>query len=125
MNRNTSELVKTVFKKDAEIHLSLFPKDSTEIVDQAMLTMAVLRPDETLEQSEESGLRQRITEWTRKCGQSSRQNPGGILWMSCEGNGSLKGGVEELLAWQAVADDANRGTVGDLNRRTCGVSSAN
>lgn len=114
VQRNMSELVKTVFKKDAEIHLSLFPKDSTDVVDQAMLTMAVLHPDETLEPGEESGSRQRITEWTRKCGQSSRQNPGGILWISCEGNGSLKTTVEELLAWQAVADDANRGLMGDL-----------
>ena len=114
VQRNMSELVKTVFKKDAEIHLSLFPKDSTDVVDQAMLTMAVLRPDETLEPGEESGSRQRITEWTRKCGQASRQNPGGILWITCEGNGSLRTAVEELLAWQAVADDTNRGLMGDL-----------
>lgn len=112
--RNMSELVRKVFQKDAEIHLSLFPKDSTEVVDQAMLTMAVLRPDETIDPGEESGSRQRITEWTRKCGQSSRQNPGGVLWMTCEGSGSLKSAVEELLAWQAVADDANRGTLGNL-----------
>ncbi|HZM06806.1 MAG TPA: DUF499 domain-containing protein [Candidatus Saccharimonadales bacterium] len=112
--RNMRELVKTVFQKDAAIHLSLFPKDSTDVVDQAMLTMAVLRPDETLDPGEESGSRHRITEWTRKCGQSSRQNPGGILWMTCEGSGSLRTAVEELLAWQAVADDANRGTLGDL-----------
>jgi hypothetical protein len=112
--RNMSELVKKVFQKDAEIHVSLFPKDSTEVVDQAMLTMAVLRPDETIDPGEESGSRQRITEWTRKSGQSSRQNPGGVLWMTCEGSGSLKSAVEELLAWQAVADDANRGTLGDL-----------
>ena len=43
-----------------------------------------------------------------------RQNPGGILWMTCEGSGSLRTAVEELLAWQAVADDANRGLMGDL-----------
>jgi hypothetical protein len=34
--------------------------------------------------------------------------------MTCEGSGSLKSAVEELLAWQAVFDDANRGTLGDL-----------
>ena len=56
VKRNMSELVKTVFKKDAEIHLSLFPKDSTDVVDQAMLTMAVMRPDEGLEPEEESSL---------------------------------------------------------------------
>jgi hypothetical protein len=114
VKRNMSELVKTVFKKDNEIHLSLSPKDSTDIVDQAMLTMAVMRPDEGLEPEEESSLRQRITDWTRKCKQQSRQNPGGILWVTCESGGALRTGVEELLAWQAVADDANRGLLGEL-----------
>src|SRR5258705_86908 len=36
VKRNMGELVKTVFKKDTEIHLSLFPKDSTDVVDQAI-----------------------------------------------------------------------------------------
>jgi len=114
VKRNMGELVKTVFKKENEIHLSLSPKDSTDVVDQAMLTMAVMRPDEGLEPEEESSLRQRITDWTRKCGQQSRQNPGGILWVTCEAGGALRAGVEELLAWHAVAEDANRGQLGDL-----------
>jgi hypothetical protein len=114
VQRNVSELVKTVFKDDAEIHVSLFPKDSTDVLDQAMLTLAVMRPDETWDGSEESTLYQRITEWTRKCGQQSRQNPGGVLWMTCENGGMLRSGCEELMAWQAVAEDANRGLLGDL-----------
>jgi hypothetical protein len=79
-----------------------------------MLTMVVMRPDESLDAGEESELRQRLTEWTRKCGQQPRKNPGGLLWITCEGSGSLRAGVEELLAWQAVADDANRGLLGEL-----------
>jgi hypothetical protein len=59
-------------------------------------------------------LRQRIAEWTRKCGQSSRQNPGGVLWLTCESGGLLRSGCEELMAWQAVADDANAGLLGEL-----------
>ena len=114
VKRNMSELVKTIFKKDNEIHLSLSLKDSTDVVDQAMLTMAVMRPDEDLEPEEESSLRQRITDWARKCRQQSRQNPGGILWVTSEAGGALRAGVEELLAWQAVADDANRGLLGEL-----------
>ena len=54
------------------------------------------------------------SEWTRKCGQSSRQNPGGVLWLTCESGGSLRLGCEELMAWQAVAEDANRGLLGEL-----------
>jgi hypothetical protein len=135
VQKNVVELVKTVFKNGAEIHLSLFPKDSTDVLDQAMLTLAVMRPDENLEPEEGAPggtgilpvdlegpatgkmpvpLRQRLAEWTRKCGQSSRQNPGGVLWLTCESGGSLRSGCEELMAWQAVAEDANRGLLGDL-----------
>jgi hypothetical protein len=114
VQKNVVELIKTVFKNGAEIHLSLFPKDSTDVLDQAMLTLAVMRPDEAWDGTEESNLSHRIVEWTRKCGQSSRQNPGGVLWLACESGGSLRSGCEELMAWQAVAEDANRGLLGEL-----------
>src|SRR5271166_528313 len=114
VRRQVGELVKRVFKDNAEIHVSLFPKDSTEVLDQAILTLAVTRPNESGSAGEESEFRQRITEWTRKCGQSSRQNPGGILWIACESSQPLNSACEELLAWQAVEDDANRGVLGDL-----------
>jgi Protein of unknown function (DUF499) len=114
VRRQVGELVKRVFKDNAEIHVSLFPKDSTEVLDQTILTLVVTRPDESWSVSEESEFRQRITEWTRKCGQSSRQNPGGILWIACESYQPLNNACEELLAWQAVEDDANRGVLGDL-----------
>ncbi len=114
VQKNVIEVVRTVFKNGAEIHLSLFPKDSTEVLDQAMLTLAIMRPDESWDEREESSLYQRIAEWTRKCGQSSRQNPGGVLWLACENGGLLRSGCEELMAWQAVADDANAGLLGEL-----------
>lgn len=114
VQRNMGESVKTIFKDDAEIHLSLFPKDSSDVVDQSMLTLAVMRPDENWDGSEESGLYHRISDWTRKCGQSSRQNSGGVLWLTCESGNALRSCCEELMAWQAVAEDANRGLLGEL-----------
>jgi len=114
VKRNMCELVKTVFKRDAEIHLSMFPKDSTEIFDQTLLTLSVAHPQDTIEQGEGGDFHERMTEWTRKCGQSSRQNPGGVIWIVRESGSGLRPAVEELLAWQAVADDANRGLLGDL-----------
>jgi hypothetical protein len=38
----------------------------------------------------------------------------GVLWLTCESGGSLRLGCEELMAWQAVAEDANRGLLGEL-----------
>jgi len=109
-----AEVVKSVFKSNAQIHLSLFPKDSKDVGDIAMLTLAVLRPDDTWEASEDSEFKKRLTEWTRKCGQGNRQNPGGILWIAGESATPLKNAVEELMAWQAISDDANRGVLGEL-----------
>jgi hypothetical protein len=112
--RQMNEAVKMIFKEKAEIHISLFPNDSTDVVDQAMLTIAVLKPDESWDANDESQFMQRIADWTRKCGQAPRQNPGGVLWIVSDNPASLKGGCEDLMAWQAVADEANRGTLGDL-----------
>jgi hypothetical protein len=114
VRRQMGEVVRSVFKDGVQIHISPFPKDSTEVGDQAMLTLAVLKPDDLWESSDESQFKQRLTDWTRKCGQQSRQNPGGVLWIASESATPLKTAVEELLAWQAISDDANRGTLGQL-----------
>jgi len=80
-----------------------------------MLTMAVLRPDEILESGEESELRIRLTEWTRKRGQANRENPGAILWVASDATGGLRAVVEDLMAWQIVSDEANAGRMGELD----------
>ncbi len=115
VRRQMGDFVKAIFKKDAAIHLSPFPKDATDVADQAMLTLSVLHPDETWDASDESAFMQRLTEWTRKSGLQNRQNPGAVLWLACDSGHALKTATEEVLAWQAVADDANRGSLGDLD----------
>lgn len=115
VRRTTVELTREVFKRAAEIHLTFFPRDSSEVSDQAMLTMVVLRPDESLEPGEESELRQRLNEWTRRRGQQNRENPGSILWVAPDSTAGLRGAVEDLMAWQIVSDEANAGRMGDLD----------
>ena len=115
VRRNTVELTREVFKRGAEIHLTFFPRDSSEIGDQAMLTMVVLRPDEMLDPGEETELRQRLTEWTRKRSQANRENPGSILWVASDSMSGLRAAVEDLMAWQIVSDEANAGRMGELD----------
>lgn len=115
VRRQVDKVIESVFRDGAQIHLSPFAKDSTSVADQANLTLAVTSADDLWDVSDESQFRQRLTEWTRKCGQSNRQNPGGVLWVACETSVPIKAGVEELLAWQAISDDANRGVLGQLD----------
>ena len=115
VRRQVGEVIRAVFRDGAQMHLSPFPKESNEVADQPMLTLAVTSADALWEVSEESPFRQRLAEWTRKCGQSNRQNPGGVLWVASESSLPIKTAVEELLAWQAISDEANRGVLGQLD----------
>lgn len=115
VRRQVGEVIRSIFRDGAQMHLSPFPKDSNEVADQAMLTLAIAGADDLWDASEESLFRKRLTEWTRKCGQGNRQNPGGVLWVACESSTPVKTAVEELLAWQVISDDANRGVLGQLD----------
>jgi hypothetical protein len=114
VKRRMREVVQSVFKQGAEIDLCLFPKDATAVPDRAALTLAVMSPDEMWQEGQESGLNQRLTEWTKHCGLSPRQYPGAVLWIAAESSGGLRTACEDWLAWQAVADYVNRGGVEEI-----------
>jgi hypothetical protein len=114
VKRRMREVVQSVFKQGAEIDLCLFPKDAAAVPDRAALTLAVMSPDEMWQEGQESGLNQRLTEWTRHCGLSPRQYPGAVLWIAAESSGGLQTASEDWLAWQAVADYVNRGGVEEI-----------
>ena len=105
VRRQVGEVIRAVFRDGAQMHLSPFPKDANEVADQPMLTLAIASADDLWDASEESQFRKRLTEWTRKCGQSNRQNPGGVLWVASESSMPIKTAVEELLAWWALKMD--------------------
>jgi hypothetical protein len=115
VRRQASEAVRQVFKAGTEVPLALFPKGSSDVADQPTLVMAVLSPDDPWEDSETSEFNQRLTEWTRKCGQQVRQHPGGLIWLVNDESMPLRSACEDWMAWQAVQDDANRGTLGELD----------
>jgi hypothetical protein len=91
--------------------LSFFPKESTAIPDRPVLTMVVLSPDE----EPTSSFMEQITDWTRNCGQSPRQFPGGIFWLVSESGFRLREGVADWLAWNSINRDAERNLLGELD----------
>jgi len=104
------EVVRKVFRDKAKIDIGFFPKDSNEITDRSVLSLAVLSPDQEFDES----LKSKLTEWTRNYGQSPRQYSGGVLWIIPESAFGLRASVEDWLAWQTIMNDTEQGLLGDL-----------
>ena len=73
--------------------------------------MVILSPDE----EPTTPFMEQIIDWTRNCGQPSRQFPGGIFWLVSESGFRLREGVADWLAWNSINRDAERNLLGELD----------
>jgi len=91
--------------------LVFFPEDSSAVQDTPKLTFVVMDP--SFEWTGETGLRQKIAEWTRLRGKSPRLYPGSLVWCLKKPGRDMRESVEMLLAWKRVAREIADGTLGD------------
>ncbi len=104
------DLVKEEFKRGASIPIEYFPADSTAVSDSPRLSLVVVDPDE--QWSGEGNLRDRIADWTKTRGKSSRLYPGALVWCVRKPGRDLRDKVEMWLAWQRVQRDVREGVLG-------------
>ena len=104
------KLVEDEFKRGASVSPHFFPEDSTEVEDKPKLALWVLDPDE--EWADRGGIRDRIAEWTKKRGESSRLYPAALVWCVKKQGRELREKVELWLAWGRVAKDIAQGVLG-------------
>lgn len=104
------DLVKEEFKRGASIPVEYFPADSTAVSDSPRLSLVVVDPDE--QWSVEGDLRDRIADWTKIRGKSSRLYPGALVWCVPKPGRDLRDKVEMWLAWQRVERDVREGVLG-------------
>ncbi len=104
------DLVKQEFKRGASIPIEYFPADSTAVSDSPRLSLVVVDPDE--QWSGEGNLRDRIADWTKNRGKSSRLYPGALVWCVRKPGRDLRDKVEMWLAWQRVQRDVRDGVLG-------------
>ena len=112
------QLIREEFSKGHEISITPFPEDGAAVPDSRKLTAVVLDP--TTEWDDEGRTRERISQWTRERGNTSRLHPGALVWSVKKPGRELRNSVAELLAWQRVARDIDEGLLGgeftDANR---------
>jgi len=104
------DLTKEEFKRGASIPVEYFPADSTAVSDSPRLSLVVVDPDD--EWSGGSNVREKVADWTKNRGTSSRLYPGALVWCVRKPGRDLRDKVELWLAWKRVQKDVRDGVLG-------------
>ena len=104
------KLVETEFRRGAAFPVIAFPDDSATIPDSPRLVLAVLDPDSEWKSGNQ--VVERTAAWTKERGTSSRLYPGSLIWCAKKPGRQLREKVELWLAWQRVAHELVKGTLG-------------
>ena len=112
------QLIRQEFSKGNGLAFTFFPDDGAAVADSRRLTAVVMDP--TTEWDDAGRTRERISQWTRERGNTSRLYPGALVWSIKKPGRELRDSVAELLAWQRVDHDVGEGLLGseftDANR---------
>jgi hypothetical protein len=103
-------LVKAEFDRGASIPVEPFPADSTAVSDSPRLSLVVVSPDDEWDGG--GSLRDRIADWTKNRGKSSRLYPGALVWCVKKPGRDLRDKIELWLAWKRVQKDVRDGVLG-------------
>jgi hypothetical protein len=94
-----------------------FPEKSSQIPDQATLTLIVVAPYRT---PDDPTTLTWIEQMTRECGGSGRTFKSALVWALADGDAALKEETRKLLAWHAIQDEADDLRLDDGQQRQLG-----
>ena len=104
------KIVETEFRRGATLSVIAFPDDSAAVPDSPRLVLVVLDPDAEWKNGDQ--VVERTAAWTKQRGTSSRLYPGSLVWCAKKPGRQLREKVEVWLAWQRVAHELAKGTLG-------------
>jgi len=111
VERQLQEIVRQVFREKVQVGLCFYPNEPGAIPDTPAITLVVLPPGAEFRKA----LREQLANWTISSGQTPRQYPGALLWAVPEGGFGSRTAVEDWLAWQITARDAEQGLLGEID----------
>jgi hypothetical protein len=92
--------IKKTFTKSENLDVVLFPEKSGNVTDRPALTLAVLPPDQTMDDAEAT--KKLVESMTRESGKSSRTYKTAIVWCVAGSAAKLKEEARKLLAWEDI-----------------------
>jgi hypothetical protein len=109
--------IQQVFSAGSGMERKYFPEKSSQIPDQAALTLIVVAPYRTPDDSTTLAW---IEQMTRECGGSGRTFKSALVWALADGDAALKEETRKLLAWHAIQDEADDLRLDDGQQRQLG-----
>ena len=97
--------VKRAFTKSEGLDVKAFVEESGNVPDRPVLTLAVLPPDQTMEDAEAT--KKQIDSMTKECGKSARTYKTAIIWCIANSASRLKEEARKLLAWEDIQSEAD------------------
>ena len=97
------EEIQKVFAPVQGIERVFFPEKSGQIQDRPIITMAIMGPDQSLQNDPQTS--QTIELMTKEHGQSARTYKSALIWAVPDSSAQMRQGARKLIAWQDIADD--------------------
>ncbi|MEW6266140.1 MAG: DUF499 domain-containing protein [Thermodesulfobacteriota bacterium] len=97
------ETIQMVFLAYEGVERIFFPEKSGQIPDRPMITLVVISPDQSLQDTPD--LRKTIDSMTKEYGKSARTYKSGLIWIAPESNGQLREEARKLIAWENIRDE--------------------
>jgi hypothetical protein len=96
--------IQKVFSAGSGMERKYFPDKSSQISDQAALTLIIVAPHRS---PEDPATLAWIEQMIRECGSSGRTYKTALIWALADGDTALNEEARKLLAWQAIHDEAD------------------
>ena len=116
IEERASEDIRKVFSvKSGIVDCQYFPEKSNQVTDRPFLTLAILSPDHSVQNEEET---QKLVEsMTREHGTSSRTFENALIWCVHESSDIISEEARKLLAWEAISEEKKELRLDDGQQR--------
>ena len=102
INERVKAEIQKVFAASQEIQPIYFPENSSAIPNRAVLTLAILAPEHSMQDGETVKF---VESMTREYGTSDRTFKSAIIWAIPESNTQLREEARKVLAWEDIRDE--------------------
>lgn len=102
IDEQVREQVQKVFAEGLGMERVYFPAKSSAVADRAVLTLAIMDPEYSLQDKRTLNS---IDEMTRSYGTSARTFKSAVIWAIAESDTALKEEARKLLAWEDIKKD--------------------
>ena len=112
--------IQKVFAPRADLDRVCFPEKSLQISDRPVITFIIGDLNHTME--DRGATLQWADKMTKECGTSSRTYKSALIWVIAEGRQPLLEEARKVLAWEAIAADAEELKLDEAQKRVLAES---